>query len=83
LVQTEAVDVVDRALAFSGDHHPTTLEELRAEVERLSAALHRASATTPPDELGRLRDLCVALARAAQAQEPAPVYHRPGAGTQR
>ncbi len=83
LVQTEAADVVDRALAIAGEHHLTTVAELNDAIERLAAALQQASANTSGSELERLRDLCVALARAAQAQDPALVYGRPGAGAQR
>ena len=83
LVQTEAATVVDRALALSGDRRPTTVAELSDEIDRLAAALKDASPRTTTDELKRLRDLCLALARAAQAQEPAPLYARPGAGAQR
>ena len=83
LVQTEAADVVDRALASSGNHRPTTVAELSDEIERLATALQQASPSTAATELERLRDLCIALARAAQAQEPAPLYVRPGAGAQR
>ncbi len=83
LVQTEVADVVDRALAMRSDGRPTTLDELSGEVGRLAAALLGASAETEPAELERLRDLCLALARVAQARHPAPVYDPPGAGAAR
>lgn len=76
LVQTEVMDVVDRALLISGDRRLTTVAELSEEIERLAAALQKASPLTAGPELERLRDLCVALARAAQAHDPAPVYVR-------
>lgn len=83
LVPTEAADVVDRALVASGARHLSTVLELREEIERVAGALRQASATTAPTDLQQLRDLCIAMARAAQAQEPAPLYVRPGAGAQR
>jgi hypothetical protein len=83
LVQTEAVDVVDRALLFSGDRRITTVDELSEEVVRLAIALQKASSSTAAADLERLRDLCVALARAAQAQQPVPVYVRPAPGSKR
>lgn len=83
LIQTEAADVVDRALAALGDRRPTTVAELSNEIEQLAGALQKASPTTEAAELKRLRDLCIALARAAQAQDPAPLYARPSAGSQR
>ena len=75
------MDVLDRAL--SGDRRFTTVAELSAEIKRLAAALAQASPETASPKLEWLRNLCVALARAAQAQDPAPVYVRPGAGAQR
>jgi len=83
LVQTEAADVVDRALALRSDSRPTTLNELSEEVGRLAAALLDASVNSEGAELKRLRDLCLALARAAQARAPVPVYDPPGAGAAR
>lgn len=81
LWHTEAGDVVDRALVSIGDSKPNTMDELNKEVERLASSLCRVSNETPVPELTRLRDLSVALARAAQAQDPAPVYARPGWGS--
>lgn len=81
LWNTEAGDVVDRALVSLGETRANTMDELNGEVERLAASLCEVSSTSPVPEVTRLRDLSVALARAAQAQDPAPVYTRPGWGS--
>jgi hypothetical protein len=79
LWQTDAADVVDRVFAFLGGKvHPRTVLDLRNEVVRVSDALRHAPDEKDLDTLAALRDVCVAISRAAQVHDPVPVYGRPG-----
>lgn len=76
LLQT-AADVLDRALILSGAPPVSSLSELANKVRGVADELAVASADLPPTELRRLRDVCLALSRAAQEQLPLNLHTLP------